>query len=131
MQVTTARWLKENVPPGSMLALNDVGAIAAITDMPVFDMIGLVSAESLACRTFENARGGRWLRCVWDAAERRDPDYLVPVMRPERYAGFVRGGHRPIFGIKIDDNITCGGPWIVVYKWRERRPERAAAAAGG
>jgi len=52
-------------------------------------------------------------------------------MRPERYEGFVRAGHKPIFWIKIKDNITCGGPWIVVYKWREKPPERLAAGVQG
>ncbi|HUU53923.1 MAG TPA: hypothetical protein VMY87_03295 [Armatimonadota bacterium] len=131
MQVTTARWLKETVPPDSMLVLNDVGAIAAITDMPIFDTIGLVSADSLACRTIENARTGQWLRCVWDTAESKTPDYLVVVMKPERYEGFVRAGHKPIFSIKIDDNITCGGPWIVVYTWREKPPERLSSGVQG
>ncbi|MCJ7751476.1 MAG: hypothetical protein MUQ65_10345, partial [Armatimonadetes bacterium] len=68
---------------------------------------------------------------VWDTAESKEPDYLVVVMRPERYEGFVRAGHKPIFGIKIDDNITCGGPWIVVYKWREEPPERLSAGVQG
>ncbi len=131
MQVTTARWLKENVPPDSMLVLNDVGAIAAITDMPIFDTMGLVSADSLACRTIESARTGQWRRCVWDTAESKEPDYLVVVMRPERYEGFVRGGHTPIFSIRIDDNITCSGPLIVVYKWREEPPERLSAGVQG
>jgi len=130
MQVSTARWLKENVPPDSMLVLNDVGAIAAITDMRVFDTMGLVSADSLACRTIENARSGRWLRCVWETAESKEPDYLVVVMKPQRYDGFVRGGHKPIFAIKIEDNITCGGPWIVVYEWREKPPAELPATGG-
>ena len=131
MQVTTARWLKENIPSDSMLVLNDVGAIAAITDMPIFDTMGLVSADSLACRTIESARTGEWLRCVWDTAESKSPDYLVVVMKPERYEGFVRAGHTPIFWIKIDDNITCGGPWIVIYEWREEPPERLSAGVRG
>lgn len=130
MQVTAGRWLKAHVPPGSMLALNDVGAIAAITDMPVFDLMGLVSADSLACRTVESARTGLWRKCVWDTAESRDPDYLALVMKPDRYASYVRGGHRPLFGVKIEDNITCAGPWVVVYKWREKPPERLPADTG-
>jgi len=128
MQVTTARWLKANVPDHSVLAVNDVGAIAAITDFSIVDMIGLVSPETLACRTLENAIGGKWVQCTWEVAESKNPDYLVLVMQPERYEGYLRGGHRPIFDIKIDDNITCGGPWIVVFEWRGLRRSSEGAA---
>ena len=130
MQVTTARWLKQHVPKDSLLAANDVGAIGAITDMRVLDMIGLVSPEILRHLTLENARGGVWNRLIWQEAADRKVDYLVVVMKPERYEGFVRSGHRPIFKIEISDNITCGGPLIAVFesKWRDRggRPARAA-----
>jgi hypothetical protein len=117
MQVTTARWLRDHVPPDSLLAVNDVGAIAVITGMQVLDMVGLVSPETLACLTIERARDRSWSRCIWEAARRAGPDYLIVVGRAERYESFVRQGHKPIFGIEIDDNITCSGPLIAVFEW--------------
>ena len=47
----------------------------------------------------------------------------------ERYEGFVRQGHKPIFHIKIDDNITCSGPLIVVFEWYGLDKETSAPAA--
>ncbi len=133
MQVTTARWLNAHVPKGSLLAANDIGAIAAITDMPVLDMIGLVSPEILSNLTVENYRSGAWNRLIWGVAAKEKVDYLVIVMRPERYAGFVRSGHKPIFGIRIEDNITCGGPIIAVFesKWHIAARGKPPAPPGG
>ncbi len=120
MQVTTARWLNRHVPKDSLLAANDVGAIAAITDMRVLDMIGLVSPEILRHLTFENARMGVWNRLIWQEAADKRVDYLVIVMKPDKYDGFIRSGHVPIHRIEISDNITCGGPIIAVFtpRWR-------------
>jgi hypothetical protein len=132
MQVTTARWLKQHVPKDSLLAVNDVGAIAAITDMRVVDMIGLVSSEILRHLTVENSRTGRWQWLIWQEPRAQGVDYLVIVMRPQLYAGYLRSGHRPIHEIMIDDNITCGGPLIVVFtpSWRLPGAQVPPAPAG-
>ena len=126
MQVTTARWIKQHLPKNSLLAMNDVGAIAAITDMRVLDMIGLVSPEITQHFTKKNSLSGAWRLIIWEEAQKQNVDYLVIVMKPERYEGYLRSGHRPIHYISIDDNITCGGPLIVVFEpwWR---PTQAAA----
>jgi hypothetical protein len=133
MQVTTARWLKRHVPKDSLLGANDVGAIAAITDMRVLDMIGLVSPEIIRHLTFENARTGAWQRLVWQEAAQRRVDYLVVVMRPERYQGFIRAGDKPIFRTEITDNITCGGPLIVVFepRWKVSKKAPQTASTSG
>jgi len=132
MQVTTARWLKQHIPKDSVLAMNDVGAIAAITDMRVVDMIGLVSSEILQHLTTENSRTGIWRQLIWQEARKQNIDYLVIVMRPERYGGYLRSGHKPIHQILIDDNITCGGPLIVVFEpsWRLSKAEAERASPG-
>ena len=129
MQVTTARWVKRHLPKDSVLAANDVGAIAAITDMRVLDMIGLVSPEIIRHLTFENARTGAWQRLVWQEAAERRVDYLVIVMRPERYQGFIGAGNKPVFRTEITDNITCGGPLIVVFEPRWKVSTKASETA--
>jgi hypothetical protein len=132
MQVTTARWIKQHLPKNSLLAMNDVGAVAAITDMRVLDMIGLVSSEIIQHLTTENNRSGAWRQLIWDEAQKQNVDYLVIVMKPERYEGYLRSGHRPIHYISIDDNITCGGPLIVVFKpwWRPTKDTAQPTAPG-
>jgi len=129
MQVTTARWVTRHLPKDSVLAANDVGAIAAITDMRVLDMIGLVSPEIIRHLTFENARTGAWQRLVWQEAAERRVDYLVIVMRPERYQGFIGAGNKPVFRTEITDNITCGGPLIVVFEPRWKVSTKASETA--
>ncbi len=131
MQVTTARWLKQHAPKDSLLAANDVGAIGALTDMRVLDMIGLVSPEILRHLTMKNVPGGAWQQLIWKEAADRRADYLIMVVPREAYEGLLRSGNRPIFRIEIADNITSGGPVIVVFEpyWR-RKASGAASAAG-
>jgi hypothetical protein len=41
MQVTIGRWLRDNTPPGAVVAANDVGAIAFHSQRRVIDTVGL------------------------------------------------------------------------------------------
>lgn len=41
--VSVAQWLRGNTPPGSVIAVNDVGATAYFADRPVVDLVGLTT----------------------------------------------------------------------------------------
>ncbi|MDD7940940.1 hypothetical protein PHK61_21195 [Actinomycetospora lutea] len=41
--VSVAQWLRGNTPPGSVIAVNDVGATAYFGDRPVVDLVGLTT----------------------------------------------------------------------------------------
>ncbi|MEJ2886592.1 hypothetical protein [Actinomycetospora aeridis] len=41
--VSVAQWLRGNTPPGSVVAVNDVGATAYFADRPVVDLVGLTT----------------------------------------------------------------------------------------
>jgi len=116
LQVTTARWLREHVSQDALLAVNDVGAVAVITGCRVFDMMGLVSPETLSCLTLANAREGAWRECLREKRLAAKPDYLVAVTRPERVPALLQDSTylRPVYIVEIDDNITAGGPMAVV-----------------
>jgi hypothetical protein len=43
--VAIARWLEANVPPGSLIAVHDIGAIGYFTPRPLLDLAGLVTPE--------------------------------------------------------------------------------------
>jgi hypothetical protein len=43
--VATARWLEANVPPDSLVAVHDIGAIGYFTPRPLLDLAGLVTPE--------------------------------------------------------------------------------------
>jgi hypothetical protein len=47
MQVAMAESLRERLPPGSLVAANDVGALAYLTDFRVLDLIGIISTPTL------------------------------------------------------------------------------------
>ncbi|MDI6803378.1 MAG: hypothetical protein QME58_05975 [Bacteroidota bacterium] len=46
-QVTTAKWLKNNLPQAAVVATHDVGAIAFYSDRKIVDMVGLISPEMI------------------------------------------------------------------------------------
>jgi len=116
MQVAIGRWLKANAPPGSLLAVNDIGAIGFITDMPVLDLQGLVTAEILPLRDMRSQLSGVAPEQVFDFIVSHRPDYLVifPQWYPELDQG--RELFTPVHVVALNDNITNGAPVMVVYR---------------
>lgn len=55
MHVALGEWLKDVADPGDLIALNDVGAIVHISDLPVLDLVGLVSPEVI-----DTVQGESW-----------------------------------------------------------------------
>ena len=45
MDVELGRWVRQNVPPGTNVAVNDIGAIAWFGERPIVDAIGLATPE--------------------------------------------------------------------------------------
>lgn len=45
IDIALAHWLAENTPPDALIAVDDIGAIAFISERPIFDLLGLVSPE--------------------------------------------------------------------------------------
>lgn len=46
-QVSTAKWLKNNLPLNAVIATHDVGAIAFYSERRIVDMVGLISPEMI------------------------------------------------------------------------------------
>jgi hypothetical protein len=135
LQVTTARWIRDHLPQEAVLAANDVGAIAVITGCRVHDMMGLVSPETLACLTLENARRGMWRQCVREAMVRARPDYMVVNALPKRMPGLLGNPDLAelIYDVEIEDNITAGGSTMVVFRtvWCKYGLDQASRARRG
>jgi hypothetical protein len=123
MQVTIARWLRDNAPKGSLLAVNDVGAIGAITDDPVLDLQGLVTTQVLPLRSMKERAAGRAPMLLSQFIFDRRPDYLVifPSWYPE--LDQRRDLFAPVYWVQLRDNITSGSETMVVYKsvWADRK----------
>ena len=72
--VQMGRWIARNLPPGSRLALNDVGAMKFYGGRYVYDLIGLTTNSTAGLHTQGDGAIYEWLRHL-PAALR--PDYFI------------------------------------------------------
>jgi len=121
MQVAMAVKLQDQLEPGSLVAANDVGALAYFTDFRVLDLVGIISTQTLdaleQAGLDERERG----RALGALIERERPAGLV--VFPNWYSGTLsRLGARRTAIAEVDnpDNITSGGSRLVAYRldWR-------------
>jgi hypothetical protein len=133
MQVTIARWVRDHAPEGSLLAVNDVGAIGVITDDPALDLQGLVTPQVLSLRSMKERIAGRAPMLLSQFIFDHRPSYLIifPQWYPE--LDQRRDLFTPVFWVQLKDNITAGGDTMVVYKstWAKDRSERPAPTQRG
>lgn len=107
LHVTMGRWMAEHIPPGSRIAVNDVGAIAYFSRRRILDLEGLVSPEVLPYRIYSD----RGLRVVSDMR----PDYLA--IFPAWYPDIVASGQfREIHRVSIAGNVVSAGDTMIVYR---------------
>ena len=109
-----ARWLAPRLPPDAVLAVNDIGALKFLLPNRVIDLAGIANPEIR--RAMDGGRRPRRPaeQTMFDEIERRKPDYLVifPAWFPtSRRPPFFR----PLCTLDIQDNITMGGPQVVLY----------------
>jgi len=127
MQVAIGRWVRDHVPRGSLLAVNDVGAIGVIADDPVFDLQGLVTPEVLPLRSLREQAAGRAPALLSQYLFDHRPDYLI--MFPEWYPELDarRDLFTPLFAVQLEDNITSGRSLMVVYQslWAKQHGREA------
>jgi hypothetical protein len=121
--VRIARWLGGWVPPQALLAVNDIGAIKFLLPNPVLDLAGIANPEirGEVARIMAEA-DLPWESAMAEAIARRRPDYVV--VFPKWLPGLEEDPRfRPVYRLKVPDNITMGGDEIVVYstpwtRWR-------------
>lgn len=127
MQVAMAHRLEEHLPPGSLVAANDVGAIAFLTDFRVLDLFGIISTPTL------NALEG-----VNDRPSAKEHAYyrLLLEERPEAIVVFPRwfGGTLRRLGSAVEQidevnnplNITSGSSRLLAYRidWSRVSPSK-------
>lgn len=124
MQVRMAELLKERLPPGVLVAANDVGALAYFTDFRVLDLVGLVSSDVLeALRSAGPHPDQRELALLRVLSVRR-PECLVVFPRWfERLVEALRPGLHTLAVRDNPRNITSGGNTLVAYEINWRRLE--------
>jgi hypothetical protein len=127
MQVAIARWVRDHAPKGSLLAVNDVGAIGVITDDPVLDLQGLVTTEVLPLRSMRERAANRAPALVLQFLVSRQPDYLI--IFPAWYPDLAMRSDlfTPIFQVQLLDNITSGSDTMVVFQtvWAKAHEKEA------
>lgn len=121
MQVNIGRWLGRHTTPADILALNDVGAIATLSNRKVIDLIGLTSPEVIPLIAGKSP--GSWDATLGEYLSEQQPDYLVvfphwyPQMvkiLPVEEVYQVQLMPRTIAGFP---NLTvAGGGEMIVYK---------------
>ena len=107
LQVALGRWMKQRLPTGSRVAVNDIGAVAYFSGHEILDLEGLVTPEALAY--------ARPVRGIGSTTETR-PDYIA--IFPARYPDIAS---RPdlfheVYRISIAGNVISAGDTIVVYR---------------
>ena len=108
MQVHLGTWMKLNIPPGSLVAINDVGAIKFFGDRQCLDLEGLVSPEIIPYKIL-----GEESYIVYLNKHRPDYFMIFPAWYPvlsEILALDKKIRHE----IKLPDNIVCGGGGYVI-----------------
>ncbi len=125
MQVRLGRWAARETPPGALLAVNDVGAIAYFGDRPLIDLMGLVTPDIVSPRWRGEAGLLGYL-------ERACPDYLV--IFPAWFPGLAARTDlfRPIERVRLDHNLVSGAEEMVVYEtvWNRWARPRAPCLGG-
>lgn len=100
VNVRLGHWVSESLPPDSLIALGDAGAIRYFGQGTMIDLLGLNSHELLGRNQFEFM------------SERR-VDYLI-VFPNVSFDGWPYA--EPIYEISIDHNTILGGSTMVVYE---------------
>jgi len=112
--VRAARWLAPRLPPGAVLAVNDIGAFKYLLPNRILDLAGIASPELRREVQRQMERGLPWERAMALAVAGRRPDFVAifPAWLPHLAAEL---GLRPVLRIRLADNRTMGSSELVVY----------------
>ncbi|MBI5117359.1 glycosyltransferase family 39 protein [Candidatus Poribacteria bacterium] len=122
MQVKIGKWFHENSPPDTLLAINDIGAIAYFSEREVLDLVGLITPEVLPYRTKQDG--------IFEFVALKKPAYVI--IFDEWFPGL--SDHKELtrlFDVSLETNAVCGKSVMVIYEteWRRKRPSTTAEAS--
>jgi hypothetical protein len=115
MHVAIGHWVAEHTPSDATLALNDIGAIAYISERPVLDLAGLVTPEVVPL-----LRAPDWESRLADFIVEQDAQYVI--IFPNWFPGLAarRDLLEPVYQVTLERNTICGGQTMVVYRVHRR-----------
>lgn len=105
--VDTARWVRENVPEGALVAAHDIGALGYFAGRPLLDLAGLISPEVIPV-----IRDEAGLAAFLD---RHQAQYLVTF--PGWYPQLTQQAEL-VFSTDGAFSPALGGENMAVYRWR-------------
>ncbi len=119
--VKVAGWLARNTPPGSLLAVHDIGAIGYFSGREILDLAGLVSPEVIPFIRDEGK--------LRDFILSRGADYLVTF--PSWYPDLVKDpAFTPVYSTGCGLTIKAGSDNITVYAVRKAPLQKPSGAFG-
>ncbi len=121
MQVAMAHRLRSALPAGSLVAANDVGALAYFTDFRVLDLEGIISTHTMKVLEDAGPRGRE--RAHYELLNSERPAALV--VFPQWFADVLTrlgDAARPIEVIENRRNITAGGSRLVAFRLEWGQP---------
>ncbi len=120
-QVKLAHWVKENVSPNDVIALNDIGAITFVSKNRIVDMAGLVTPQILDYRKYRLEDN---MDSMLTLLKNNDVKYLI--IYDHWFEPFLKR-HGQYFeyllSAKLEVNTICGGDEMKVYKVNFYRKE--------
>lgn len=108
MQVNLGRWVSQNIPRGSLVAVNDVGAIKFFGERKCLDLEGLVSPQIIPYKIMAPES-----RIVYLNVHRPDYFIIFPLWYPEVYA-YLALREGLLYEVKLEQNVACGGAVMTV-----------------
>jgi hypothetical protein len=108
MQVKLGKWMNRNIPPASLVAINDVGAIRFFGNRRCLDLEGLVSPEIIPYKIL-----GKESYIVYLNKHRPDYFMIFPVWYPP-LMGLLSLKEGILQEIRLEDNIGLGGQWRMI-----------------
>jgi hypothetical protein len=117
MHMAIGRWVAEHTPPDAILALNDIGAIAYVSERQVVDLAGLVTPEVVPM-----LRAPDTASQLAQFLSRRGVDYVI--IFPNWFPGLAqrRDLLEPTHQVTLERRTITGGETMIVYRafWREQ-----------
>jgi len=104
--VTTAHWVAENVPSGTLIAAHDIGAMGYFGRHDLVDLAGLITPQVIPFIRDESK--------LSSYLDQRGVNYLV--VFPDWYPMLTEGLH-PIFITNTIYPPNSGGSNMAVYRW--------------
>lgn len=106
--VDTAKWVNENTPTDSVIAVHDIGAMGYFSGRRLIDLAGLVNPEIISIIRNEGK--------LSDYLDQHSADYLVAF--PNWYSELTRG-KQVVFKSRDDFVRRYDQPPMTVYLWKE------------